>query len=147
MTVIYIRCTHIKTCWTKPNAAAHFDWPNYVAASGCHLFVCYAMTHDLCSPLVCILLREWNIPLAPRKYWQVWFQYYIFRQRVIWPFIPRLVLKRIQTVCCTHCDCFTHSTHFKTLHTVQTSGFNNRRLDFSCTDFGFTARQFVQAVT
>ena len=28
----------------------------------------------------------------------------------------------------------------------QTSGFKNQRLEFSCTDFGFTARQFLQAV-
>ena len=43
--VIYICCTYINTCWTKPNDAGHFYWPitirkraNYVAGSRCHFF-------------------------------------------------------------------------------------------------------------
>ena len=31
-------------------------------------------------------------------------------------------------------------------HFLQTSGFKNQILEFTCTDFGFTARQFLQAV-
>ena len=30
---------------------------------------------------------------------------------------------------------------------IQTLGFTNRSLGFSCTDFGFTARQFLRAIS
>ena len=39
-----------------------------------------------------------------------------------------------------------HPNKSKKDQNIQTSGFKNRRLEFSCTYFGFTARQFLQAV-
>ena len=68
-----ICCTYINTCRTKPNDAGHFDWPittrkraNQVAGRRWHLFVYYAMRHNLCSPFkknilhnICPTLRSW----------------------------------------------------------------------------------------
>ena len=56
--VIHAFSTYINTCWTKPNDAGLFGRPitfrmraKYVAGGRCHLFVYYAMRHNLCSPL------------------------------------------------------------------------------------------------
>ena len=61
--VIYMCCTYINTCRIKPNDAGHFDWPitirkgaNHVAGSRWHLFVYYAMRHNLCSSLSTIFV-------------------------------------------------------------------------------------------
>ena len=66
LSVIYICCTYINTCRTKPNDAGHFDWPittrkraNHVAGSRWHLFVYYAMRHNLCSPLI-FVIKFWG---------------------------------------------------------------------------------------